>query len=84
MVQAEVLSLLRAVSWPVSSEESAGEFLVHLQVSENTCVPGRPGRSSCACFSRAGQLPAGAGKAGRRTVTPSSPGLRRAGALFPA
>lgn len=53
MGQAEVLSLLRAVSRPVSSEESAGEFLVHLQVSENTCVPGRPGRTA-ACGGRAG------------------------------
>lgn len=62
--------LLGAISRPVSSEESAGEFLVHLQVSENTCVPGRPSRRS---------QPAGAGKGGRRSVTPSSPELWRAG-----
>lgn len=75
------------MSRSVSYQESAGEFLVRLQVSENTCVlrEARPGWSGRLCFHPSLRwLAVGAGKEGRGRVTPGPPGLRRVGDLFPA
>lgn len=87
MSWAEVLSHSEGVSRSVCYEESAGEFLVHLQVSENTCVlrEAWPGESGRFCFNPSRRrLAVDAGKEGRGRVTPGPPGLRWVGDLFPA